>query len=382
MYDARCVYDAAVEHGGKRKVMKIVLTVVLAVLGYLVLWPTAISPVAWQPDTNKGYTGSFEVNQRLANLEKLSMGKDHGPEDFAINSQGDIATSSHSGYILLQRKGDVGFSRWVNTKGRPLGIEFDSKDNLIVADAMRGLLSISPDGNVSVLLDSVDGSPIVYADDVDIAPDGTIYFTDATTKFSAKAYGGTLAASFLEIFEHQGHGKVFAYYPETQQAELLTDGLVFANGVAVSHDGRFLLVNETGKYRILRCHLQGKKKGACEEFVSNLPGFPDNVSTTKDGFLVGLASPRSHAADVLAPYPFVRNIIQRLPSFMRPSAKDYGHLIKLDIAGRVIENYQDPSGAFPFVTGAIEVEDGYYVSSLTASQVGFLPLPRAKSVKH
>ncbi len=355
-------------------VMKILLTAVLAVLGYLFFWPTAISPVAWQPDTNKGFTGPFEVNQRLANLEKLSMGKDHGPEDFAVNSQGDIATSSHSGYILLQRYGDVGFSRWVNTKGRPLGIEFDSQDNLIVADAIRGLLSISPNGNVNVLLDSVDGSPIVYADDVDIAPDGTIYFTDATTKFSAKAHGGTLVASFLEIFEHQGHGKVFAYYPETQQAELLTDGLVFANGVAVSHDGRFLLVNETGKYRILRCHLQGEQKGACEEFVANLPGFPDNVSASKDGFLVGLASPRSHAADVLAPYPFVRNMVQRLPSFMRPSAKDYGHLVVLSRDGQVIKTYQDPSGEYPFVTGAIETEMGYYISSLTASYVGFLPL--------
>ncbi|WP_338520265.1 SMP-30/gluconolactonase/LRE family protein [Alteromonas gracilis] len=362
--------------------MKIMLTVGLAMLGYLIFWPTSISPVAWQPDTNKGYTGPFEVNQRLANLEKLSMGKDLGPEDFAINSQGDIATSSHSGYILLQRKGDVGFARWVNTKGRPLGIEFDSQDNLIVADAVRGLLSISPDGNVSVLLDSVNGSPIVYADDVDISRDGTIYFTDATTKFSAQAYGGTLAASFLEIFEHQGHGRVYAYQPDVQHAELLLDGLVFANGVAVSHDGRFLLVNETGKYRILRCHLQGEAKGSCEEFVANLPGFPDNVSATKDGFLVGLASPRSHAADVLAPYPFVRGMIQRLPSFMRPSAKDYGHLMKLDTAGRVIENYQDPSGEFSFVTGAIEVEDGYYVSSLTATHVGFLPFPRAKSVKH
>ena len=30
------------------------------------------------------------------------------------------------------------------------------------------------------------------------------------------------------------------------------DGLVFANGVAISHDQNSVLVNETGKYRVLR----------------------------------------------------------------------------------------------------------------------------------
>ncbi|HCG89823.1 MAG TPA: strictosidine synthase, partial [Alteromonas macleodii] len=42
--------------------------------------------------------------------------------------------------------------------------------------------------------------------------------------------------------------------------------------------------------------------------------------------------------------------------------------------GEVLQSYQDPSGAFPFVTGAIQTDEGVYVSSLTARAVGVLQL--------
>ncbi|MBU1903427.1 MAG: hypothetical protein KJ573_07525, partial [Proteobacteria bacterium] len=102
---------------------------------------------------------------------------------------------------------------WVDTKGRPLGIDFDSKGNLIVADAFRGLLSIAPDGTVTELAVVADGVPIRYADDVDVAADGKIYFSDASTKFGAKDWGGTYEASLLDINEHGGHGRLLVYDP-------------------------------------------------------------------------------------------------------------------------------------------------------------------------
>ncbi|MBU0989638.1 MAG: hypothetical protein KJ823_05555, partial [Proteobacteria bacterium] len=57
---------------------------------------------------------------------------------------------------------------------------------MIVADAFRGLLSIAPDGTITELAVVADGVPIRYADDVDVAADGKIYFSDASTKFCAK----------------------------------------------------------------------------------------------------------------------------------------------------------------------------------------------------
>ena len=43
-----------------------------------------------------------------------------------------------------------------------------------------------------MLADVADGVPILYADDVDVALDGKIYFSDASTKFGAKEYGGDI----------------------------------------------------------------------------------------------------------------------------------------------------------------------------------------------
>ena len=42
---------------------------------------------------------------------------------------------------------------------------------------------------------------------------------------------------------------------------LLISGINFANGVAVSPDQQFVLVNETGSYRVIRYWISGAKQG-------------------------------------------------------------------------------------------------------------------------
>jgi sugar lactone lactonase YvrE len=357
-----------------KSVVKVPLISVALAVAYLFLWPVAISPEAWDAPQNEGFIGSFTPNTQLSSLTLIDIGNDYGPEDFAINSNGDIATSSHSGFILIKKRGQQNFTRWVSTQGRPLGIEYDHADNLIVADAEKGLLKILPTGEVETLVTHVADQPVVYADDVDIANDGTIYFTDATTKFAPKKYNGTLNASMLEIFEHMGNGRVVAYYPDTGKSRVLMDNLVFANGITLSHDNSALLVNETGKYRVLRYNLNPEAVSNVTTVIDNLPGFPDNIVAAHNGYLIGLASPRSSAVDALSAYPFIRSMVQRLPSFMRPSAKSYGHLIRINDEGKVLNSYQDPAGLYPFVTGALELDEGLYISSLTAEKVGFIKI--------
>jgi sugar lactone lactonase YvrE len=43
--------------------------------------------------------------------------------------------------------------------------------------------------------------------------------------------------------------------------ELLLSGLNFANGVAVHGSGEWLVVNELGSYRMVRCWLAGPRRG-------------------------------------------------------------------------------------------------------------------------
>jgi hypothetical protein len=173
--------------------------------------------------------------------------------------------------------------------------------------------------------------------------------------------------------EHGGHGRLLVYDPATGVAKTLLDGLNFANGVAVSHDQNFVLVNDMGEYRVIRCWIAGPKKGTSEILIGSLPSFPDNISTGHEGrFWVAFVSPRNPLMDKLADKPFMRKVIWRMPNFMRPKAVAYGHIIAVDDNGKVLADFQDPDGSYPINTGVTETKDYIYVGSLVAPALGRL----------
>ncbi|NND00402.1 MAG: strictosidine synthase family protein, partial [Gammaproteobacteria bacterium] len=251
--------------------------------------------------------------------------------------------------------------------GRPLGIAFDSAENLWVANAYIGLQKIDPSGAVTTAATVAEEVPIRYADDLVVTPNGKVYFSDASSKFSAAAVGSTLAASLLDLIEHGLYGRIIEYDPESKVTRVVMRDLSFANGVTAAPGGEFLLVAETGGYRVWKHWLAGEKAGQSEVLIDNLPGFPDNVHIGQNGrYWVGLTSPRSKILDDLANQPFKRKIIQRLPAFLRPNVVPYGHVLAINAAGEVLVSLQDPAGAYPATTGALETDDHLYVSSLTA----------------
>jgi sugar lactone lactonase YvrE len=343
----------------------------LALVAYLLFWPVPVDPVAWSAPPDPFGTGAFAVNDRLAGLERVSIGDNHGPEAMAVGREGHLYVATMDNVVRLDPDGRNPRD-WASTGGRALGMVFDGAGNLIVADAYRGLLSISPTGAITELATVADGIPIRYADDVDIAPDGRIYFSDASTKFPARG-DGTFQASMLEIVEHAGMGRLLVYDPATRQATTVVSGLSFANGVAMAHDGASVLVNETGSYRVLRVWLEGPLRGTTEPFVEALPGFPDNITRGERGrYWVALFAPRARVLDVLAPYPFLRKMVLRLPAAVRPKERRYGHVVALDDSGRVVASLQDPSGAYPTTTSVRETSQYLYIGSLTAPTLGRL----------
>ena len=352
----------------------------ILLIAYLALWPVPVAPAKWDAPVDKGYVGDFSPNTELANLEQLDIGDIHGPEDVAakmIDGRFFLFVSSQDGLIRKLDPLAGTHETFADTKGVPLGLEFDSQGNLIVADAYKGLLSIDPSGQVSVLSSSVDGTSIDYADDLDITDEGLIYFSDASTKFGAAAAGSTMSASLLEIMESAGTGRVLAYDPADGSTRTVMDGLVFANGVAMSPDSDYILVNETGRYRVLKHWIAGERAGETDVVIDNLPGFPDNINPgPDDSFFVGLVSKRAPVLDQLAAKPFWRKVVWRLPEFMKPAAENYGFVFQMDGNGNVIRTWQDPKGIYPLTTGAIAPGDGFlYISSLGADHLGRRPYP-------
>ena len=349
-----------------------------ALVAFFALWPVPIDPVAWTAPPSPGYSGPFALNERLAKLERLPIGPNHGPEAIALDDAGRIYASTREGRIVRLRPDGSGAETWAETGGAPLGLHFDAGGNLIVADAMRGLLRVAPDGRVSVLAAEADGVPIAYADDLDIARDGHIYFSDASTKFGARQWGGSYSASLLEITEHRGHGRLLVWDPATGKATTLARDVHFANGVALAADDSYVLVSETASYRVLRYWLSGPRRGSMEPVIENLPGFPDNVTRGLGGrFWVALISPRSAPVDALAGRPFLRKVLMRLPGTLLPQPRDYGHVVAFDGTGKVVASLQDPSGAYRKISSALETASDLYIGSLEMPELGRLAKDRA-----
>jgi hypothetical protein len=349
------------------------LGLIILGLAYLFLWPVPIAPAAWDAPDNAGYVGDYAPNQDLTNLSLIDLAPHHGPEDIVALPDGRLLTATQEGYILSVDPATGAVEVLAETGGVPLGLEMDpNSGRLIVADAHKGLVSVGLDGSVDILTDTVDGTPILYADDLDIAADGVIYFSDASTKFGAKANCTTMAASLLEIMESKGTGRLLAYDPATKITRVVADGFVFANGVAMAPDGD-VLMTVTGRYQLLKIN---PDTGAQTVLIDNLPGFPDNINRgPADTFLIGLVSPRSDWLDANSDNLLARKIAMRLPESMRPQAQPYGLIVQIDAGGNVLRTWHDPAGTYATPTGAVIVAGRMYITSLLSPTLGYRAYP-------
>lgn len=355
------------------RALRSIAALVAALLLYLLLWPVPIEPIAWDAPTDAGLVDPFEPNDRLKRVRLIDLGVHEGPEDIAGGPDGLIYTATSDGQILRIDQNGENVEVFTNAGGRPLGMEFDTDGNLIVANAYLGLQRISPDGGISTLVNEYDGKKLVSTNDVAVAGDGIIYFSDASSKYGTSVSGGSYEASLLDIMEHGGHGRIFRHDPISGETSVVIDGLNYANGVAVSEDQRFLLINELGSYRILRYWIEGPNAGTHEVIIDNLPGFPDNINNGLSGkFWVGLVAPRNGLLDRLSDKPWLRKLIQRLPAAVRPKAVPSSHVIAITGDGEVLMNLQDTSASLPALTGVHETRDALWLSTLFGNRAGRL----------
>jgi sugar lactone lactonase YvrE len=348
---------------------KVGVIAAVAVLGYLTLWPVEIDPVGWTAPDVPEAIGVLAPNEALRAAEQLALGHVEGPEDVAVDETGRMFVGTRDGRIAIVDPDGNEVGTLARTGGRPLGLAWDRAGNLIVADAVLGLLSVSESGTITTLSTESEGAPFAFTDDVDVATDGRIYFSDASDKFG---YGKHMQ----DTLEGRPHGRLLRYDPSTRQTETLLDGLYFANGVALAEDDAFVLVNETGRFRVTRYWLIGEREGTTDTFNDAIPGYPDGISRGPRGtFWVALFTVRNPTADALAPYPFLRKLIWRLPRFALPKPEPVGYVLELDQGGSILRTLQDPGGTrFPFVTSVEEVDGRLYLGSLEASHLGRLTL--------
>lgn len=352
--------------------MRIILILLLAGLGYLFFWPVPVDPVAYSPPKDKGLTGDFSANDGLKTITFVPLPDGAiGPEDLAVMPDGRIYSADKDGG-LYRIDGDV--PELVDQlEGRPLGLTAGADGALYIADSYHGIMRWSGPGTRTPVVEEIDDGPIIYANQLAVGRDGTIYFSNSSDRFDPETMGGTKRTSVLTIWEQSDTGYVARMRP-SEKAEKIAQGFVFTNGVALSPDEDFLLIAETGRARVHRLWLSGPRAGEQEVFLDNLPGYPDNIEAQGDGtYWIAFASPRV-PAEALMPYPLVRKVIWRLGPMVRPAPIEQGHVIRVDGDGLVLKSLQDPTGRLGITTGARLVGDQLYVMTLDSPGFGRMPM--------
>lgn len=343
-----------------------------ALLAYLLLWPTGMEPVAWTPPPAPALEGDYAYNEKLKGIQKLAVGAGKGPEAINVDAVGRLYAGYADGRVLQLTANGGNYTEMVNTGGRPLGITFGPNGGLVIADAKKGLLHLGR--KLTELVTEAEGGPFGFTDDADNTRlDKNIYFTDASSKFG---YGQHMR----DLLEHGPNGRLLEYNVATQQTRVLMSGLHFANGVAVGPDDEYVLVNETGEYRVHRYWLKGPKAGTHEVFIDNLPGFPDNITYNNKGvFWLALFAPRDAMLDELLPGKlYLRTVLSKLPRFLQPKPKRHAFVLGLDTAGKVVANLQYAGDdAYAPITSVREHGPFLYFGSLTYPAIGRLPLNQA-----
>jgi len=131
-------------------------------------------------------------NDRLMNAEAIGLDQVEGPEDVILDRQDRLYGGTRDGNII--RFSGPNFERreiFAHIGGRPLGMQFDKDENLIIAVAGMGVYGVKPNREVFKVTDETDrtwyklndDSRLRMADDLDIGPDGKIWFSDCTTRY-------------------------------------------------------------------------------------------------------------------------------------------------------------------------------------------------------
>ncbi|CAM6099296.1 unnamed protein product [Calypogeia fissa] len=350
-----------------------VVVLVLAIIG--AAWTSSfqrqcrIDPIGVDIGPLPEPEGFWTPEFNLENLEKIHVGQ--GPEDVAGDSRGFAYTGTEDGWIKrISLDGNV--ENYTYVGGRALGLFMAPGDELYCAVIDKGLLKISKDGVVHLLTNEVDGSKLLFPDGVTVAQDGTVYFTDASTKFG-------LDDSLLDIVEGRLNGRVLTYDPTTSTTSVLIKDLGFANGVALSKNEDFIVFCETSRARLSRYWLKGDKEGTVDTFIDGLPGFPDNVwRSEQDGnFYIGLPAKRSKLSDwaLKGPNRLLRCLMVNPTVLSLLDVSGGGRMIVVSPEGKLVKKYEDPTGKLMNeVIGGKIIGDFLYLSTIKYDFVGRLKL--------
>lgn len=238
------------------------------------------------------FVGPYALNTRLKSATRLFSQEISGSECVAVTNK-KLIMLDRQGYVFVASPvpegGPIAYQldgpSFYLGPGRPLGFHVQGRW-LYVCCSLKGLLRLHLDSGETQLLSNAlsplraapraPPEPLNYANDLDVASDGSVYFTSSSDHPVARNANGdfydTMRGYLLSTTHGAANGRLLLYSPKTRRTTEVLGGLAYANGVALSRDERWVAVVETNHARVLRHWLKGERAGETEVLVESLPG--------------------------------------------------------------------------------------------------------------
>ncbi len=335
------------------------------------------------PATAPGSGSEYAQNDKLQGVEIIGLGQIEGPEDVILDRAGNLYTGTRHGDIVRFMAPDYARAeKFAHIGGHPLGLAFDKDNNLVTCVGGMGVYAVAPDGKVTRVADQtnrsmtsvIDDSRLGLPDDLDIAADGRIFFSEATKRYELTTWS-------VDCLESRGNGRIICHDPRTNKTRTVLSNLMFPNGIMMHRDGVSLFFAETWGCRISRYYFDGPKAGKVERLIENMPGFPDNINRASDGnYWCALVGMRGAAFDLSMRQPgFRKRMARRVAAaeWLFPNI-NIGCVIKFNDVGDVLDVLWDLGGVnHPMVTSMREDRGYLYLGGISNNRIGRYKIPDA-----
>jgi gluconolactonase len=193
---------------------------------------------------------------------------DH-PEGLAVHRDGSIWCGGERGQIYRIETDGSSMEQVASSGGFSQGMAFDAEDNLYVCDLMHAAIMRldARSGALEKFADGVNGRGIKISNFPAFDSEGRLYVSDS------------------HAFKEPGPG-IFRFNPDGSGELWYDEPINFANGLALSADGRHLYVAETFGNAVFRVAIADDGSAGIREEVASLPGvLPDGLAFDTEGNL-------------------------------------------------------------------------------------------------
>lgn len=220
--------------------MKFPIQILCVVLGVVVV----SSSLAQTTDTGKSAPPETPAFKKLlapnATVEKVAEGMTftEGP---VWHREGYLLFTDVPRSKIMQWEAKNGLRVWLEPSRRANGLALDAQGRLIACESeLRRIATVTADGSSTSLVDKFNGKRLNTTNDLTLARDGAIYFTDP---------GGGNATAEMDF------SGVYRLSPKGELT-LLTKDIPYPNGITLAPDGKTLYVASTMKQQVFAFAVQ------------------------------------------------------------------------------------------------------------------------------